>query len=148
MDAISLAPAPGEQSIQERVGQGLACADTTPKIVAFLCSKSGVHAMEAAGPSICRKLIPIAVPCAGTIDSSHILYAFQHGANGVLVAGCHTGNCASVFGNVLAGERASQARTLLQEAGIEGSRLMFTNVANNTPGDFTLAVQALEKVID
>ena len=103
--------------------------------------------MEAAGPSMCRKLISIAVPCAGTVDPSHILYAFQHGADGVLVAGCHTGNCASVFGNVLAGERASQVSTLLQEAGIDRSRLMFTNVANNTPGDFTLAIQALERAI-
>jgi quinone-modifying oxidoreductase subunit QmoB len=147
MDAIILVPAPGDTPILEKIYQGLAQANASPKIIAFLCSKSGVHAMEAAGPIVCRKLIPISVPCAGTVAQSHILAAFQNGADGVLVAGCHTGNCASIFGNILAGERASQARTILQEAGIDGSRLMFTNVANNTPGDFTSAVQALERAI-
>ena len=78
--------------------------------------------MEAAGPAMCEKLIPITAPCAGTIDASHILTAFGEGAEGVLVAGCHTGNCASIFGNILAGERASEARVMLEEAGINPGR--------------------------
>ena len=99
------------------------------------------------GPQIGKDLIPVTVPCAGTIDPAHILSAFQQGADGVLVAGCHTGNCASIYGTVLAGERTSRAGLILEESGIDPSRLMFTTLASNTPGDFARAVQQLEQNI-
>ena len=147
MDAIELAPVEGEDPTGEKVRRELAASETIPKIVAFLCSKSGSQAMEAAGPSICGKLIPIVLPCAGTLDPSHVLAAFRDGADGVLVAGCHTGNCASVFGNILAGERVDIVRNMLEEAGLDPGRVMFTNVASNAPGDFTKAVKAFEKYV-
>jgi len=63
------------------------------------------------------------------------------------VAGCHTGNCASIYGTVLAGERTSHAGQILEEAGINSSRLMFTTLASNTPGDFVRAVEHLKQNI-
>ena len=66
----------------------------------------------------------------------------------MLVAGCHTGNCASIYGTVLAGERTSRASLILEEAGIDPSRLMFTTLASNTPGDFARAVLGLERNIE
>ena len=148
MEAITLAPPAGQAAFKDKIVTGLNRADDTSKMVAFLCSRSAARAMAAAGPKIGKSLIPITVPCAGTIDPSHILTAFQQGADGVLVAGCHTGNCASIYGTVLAGERTSRAGLILEEAGIDPSRLMFTTLASNTPGDFARAVLGLERNIE
>jgi quinone-modifying oxidoreductase, subunit QmoB len=145
MEAITLAPPAGQAAFGDKIVTGLSETANTSKIVAFLCSRSAARAMAAAGPKIGKSLIPITVPCAGTIDPSHILTAFQQGADGVLVAGCHTGNCASIYGTVLAGERTSRAGLILEEAGIDPSRLMFTTLASNTPGDFARAVLGLEQ---
>ena len=148
MEAITLAAPAGQEKFDDKIGAGLSATANTSKIVAFLCSRSAARAMAAAGPKIGKNLIPIVVPCAGTIDPSHILTAFQKGVDGVLVAGCHTGNCASIYGTVLAGERTSRASLILEEAGIDPSRLMFTTLASNTPGDFARAVLGLERNIE
>jgi len=147
MDAIRLAPPQGEAEITEKIVQGLAQSDRPQKIMAFLCSKSAAQAMESVAAGIRENLTPIIVPCAGTIDPTHILDAFQSRADGVLVAGCHTGNCASIYGTVLAAGRVSRTALLLQEAGIDPNRLTFTTLASNTPGDFSRAVSALEEKI-
>jgi len=147
MDAISLAPAAGEQDVVGRIKAGLAASTSATKIVAFLCSKSAARAMDSAGGQVAQKVIPIRVPCAGTIDLSHIVTAFQEGADGVLVAGCHTGNCASVYGTVLAAARTSQAGLMLEESGIDPGRLLYTTLASNTPGDFVRAALELESRI-
>jgi coenzyme F420-reducing hydrogenase delta subunit len=103
--------------------------------------------MQAADADVRRSLVPIVVSCAGSIDLAHILAAFELGADGVLAAGCHTGNCASLYGTVLAGERIAIARHILEEAGIDRTRLLFTTLASNTPGDFARAVRHLEESI-
>ena len=145
MEAITLAPPAGQAEFGDKIVTGLSTTANASKMVAFLCSRSAARAMAAAGPKIGKDLIPIIVPCAGTIDPSHILAAFQQGADGVLVAGCHTGNCASIYGTVLAGERTSLTGLILEEAGIDPSRLVFTTLASNTPGDFARAVVALQR---
>jgi coenzyme F420-reducing hydrogenase delta subunit len=147
MDAIRLAPAAGEQDIVGRIEAGLAASTSGKKILAFLCSKSAARAMDSTGIKMGRKVTPIRVPCAGTVDLSHIVTAFQKGADGVLVSGCHTGNCASVYGTVLAAGRASQAGLMLEESGIDPGRLLYTTLASNTPGDFVRAVLELESRI-
>ena len=147
MDAIRLAPAAGEQDIVGRIEAGLAASTSGKKILAFLCSKSAARAMDSTGIKMGRKVTPIRVPCAGTVDLSHIVTAFQKGAYGVLVSGCHTGNCASVYGTVLAAGRASQAGLMLEESGIDPGRLLYTTLASNTPGDFVRAVLELESRI-
>lgn len=144
MGAIKLAPIAGEADIPGKIKDGLALAHGTKKLVAFLCSRSAARAMESAGLKIRNNLTPIIVPCAGTVDPDHLLTAFREGADAVLVAGCHTGNCASLYGTILAGERSSQVRLFLEEAGIKAKRLVFTTVASNTPGDFVRAVLDLE----
>ncbi len=147
MEAIKLVPAEGDTEYKDKIAGGLDTTSGAGKIVAFLCSRSAARAMAAAGPKIGKDIIPITVPCAGTIDPTHILGAFQRGADGILVAGCHTGNCASIYGTVLAGERTSRAGLILEVAGINPSRLMFTTLASNTPGDFVRAVHQLEQNI-
>ncbi|MFH0824071.1 MAG: hydrogenase iron-sulfur subunit, partial [Pseudomonadota bacterium] len=68
-----------------------------------------------------------------SIGLNHILSAFVHGAGGVIVASCHTGNCASVYGTILARERSAQARTALAEAGYDPETLVHVTLAANAP---------------
>lgn len=147
MGAITIAPAEGELDMASRIKDGLALAHGPKKLVGFLCSRSAAHALESAGQQIRKNLVAIIVQCAGAVDPIHILSAFREGADGVLVAGCHTGNCASVYGTVLASERSARTRLLLEEAGIDANRLMFRTLASNTPGDLVRAVLDLETTI-
>lgn len=144
MNAITLAPPENQQDVADRITQGLRRAEPAMTIVALLCSRSAAQAMNAAGPGVSSNLVPVLVPCAGTVDETHILNAFRAGAAAVLVAGCHTGNCASVYGTVLAAERSEAARKALTEAGFDPERLAYVTVAANTPGDFARAVLRLE----
>jgi quinone-modifying oxidoreductase subunit QmoB len=142
--AIHLPPPTGEPDLERKIVEGTPVSGESKKIVAFLCSRSAAHAMDAAGSEFRSNLVPLIVPCAGTLDLSHIMKAFQEGAEGVLAVGCHRGNCASIYGTVLASERAAQARTLLEEARIDPDRLVFTTLASNTVADWVRAVRQLE----
>jgi len=65
----------------------------------------------------------IRVMCTGRIDQRHILQAFILGADGVLIGGCHPGDCHYVSGNLKAEKRVKRLKALLKEAGIEPERL-------------------------
>ena len=65
----------------------------------------------------------------------------------MLVAGCHTGNCASIYGTVLAAGRVSRTALVLQEARIDPNRLAFTTLASNTPEDLAHAVRQLQETV-
>jgi len=97
-----------------------------PKIIGFLCNWCGYAAADLAGnlrlnyPSNLRI---IKVMCSGRIDPSHILEAFKKGADGVLIVGCHPGDCHYINGNYRAKMRIALLKKLLQEIGLEPERL-------------------------
>ncbi|MEJ2716374.1 MAG: hydrogenase iron-sulfur subunit [Deltaproteobacteria bacterium] len=134
--AIHLPPPAGELDLDTRIVESTPASGGSKKIVAFLCARSAAHAMETAGSQFGSNLVPLIVPCAGTLDLGHIMKAFQEGAEGVLAVGCHPGNCASIYGTVLASERAARAKILLEEARIDPDRLVFTTLASNTAPDW------------
>jgi coenzyme F420-reducing hydrogenase delta subunit/Pyruvate/2-oxoacid:ferredoxin oxidoreductase delta subunit len=120
--------------------------DLSGKIAAFICKNSAARAMEAAAGGICKDLYPVVIPCAGALDQSHILEAFGKGCEGVLVMGCHSGNCASVYGSDIARSRIESARHMLSKAGIEPGRLSFTTLASNSAPEFAEAVISISKI--
>lgn len=61
--------------------------------------------------------------CSGMLDPEYILEAFKRGADGVLVAGCHLGDCHFVTGNYKARRRVELMKRLLNQLGIEQERL-------------------------
>jgi F420-non-reducing hydrogenase iron-sulfur subunit len=61
--------------------------------------------------------------CTGRIDEKYILQAFLLGADGVLIGGCHPGDCHYTSGNLKAEERILRVRRWLQQAGLEPERL-------------------------
>jgi F420-non-reducing hydrogenase iron-sulfur subunit len=69
-------------------------------------------------------------PCTGKIEPNYILTAFEHGVDGVMVAGCLEGGCHFLEGNLRARRRIERVRQLLDEIGIEPERLEMFNLSS------------------
>lgn len=97
-----------------------------PRIVAFFCNWCTYTAADLAGVSR-LKYAPgvriIRLMCSGRVDPQFILAAFARGADGVLIGGCHLGDCHYVEGNVKTLRRFQMLKRLLQDIGIEAQRL-------------------------
>jgi coenzyme F420-reducing hydrogenase delta subunit/ferredoxin len=97
-----------------------------PKIIAFLCTWCSYTGADTAG--IARMKSPaniraIRVPCSGRVSPELVLRAFDQGADGVLVLGCHIGECHYETGNHRAAKRLPILHSLLTFAGLEPERL-------------------------
>ena len=97
-----------------------------PKIIAFLCNWCLFAGADMAGTS--RISYPtniriIRLPCSGRVDPVIIMRAFREGADGVLVAGCHPGDCHYTEGNYYARRRFAVVHNFLDYMGIERERL-------------------------
>jgi coenzyme F420-reducing hydrogenase delta subunit len=103
--------------------------DFEPFIVAFVCNWCTYTAADLAGTS--RLQIPknvhlIRVMCTGMVDSQYIIKALLEGADGVLVSGCHPGDCHYINGNFKARRRMKLLQAMLATMGIEPQRLRLT----------------------
>src|SRR5512138_1251484 len=96
-----------------------------PRIVAFLCNACAYSAADRAGQArldVPHALLTVRVMCTGRVEPAFVLQAFREGADGVLVAGCHPGDCHYVDGNLRAAARHAVLSRALAQAGIEPSR--------------------------
>ncbi len=97
-----------------------------PKIVAFFCNWCTYLAADLAGTSR-MKYAPntrvIRVMCSGRVDPQFILESFARGADGVLIGGCHPGDCHYQEGNYKALRRFYLLKKMVKEMGIEDERL-------------------------
>ena len=97
-----------------------------PKIVAFLCNWCSYTGADLAGTSR-MKYAPnvriIRVMCSGRVDPTFILKAFREGADGVLICGCHPGDCHYHEGNYRALRRYHLMKKYIDQMGIESERL-------------------------
>jgi coenzyme F420-reducing hydrogenase delta subunit len=106
--------------------------DFNPKIVAFLCTWCSYAGADLAGTG--RNQYPpniriIRIPCSGRINPIYIIKALLEGADGVMVSGCHPGDCHYLTGNLFARRRFTVFKRLLEIAGIEPDRVRFTWVS-------------------
>jgi F420-non-reducing hydrogenase small subunit len=96
-----------------------------PRIVAFLCNWCAYRAADRAGQArleMPHALLTVRVMCTGRVEPAFVLQAFREGADGVLVAGCHPGDCHYVDGNLRAAARHAVLTRALAQAGIDPSR--------------------------
>ena len=103
-----------------------------PNIIGFLCNWCSYAGADLAGTS--RIQYPpnvkiIKVMCSGRVNPMYIINAFQQGADGVLVSGCHPGDCHYTHGNYLARRRIATMKKLLEFLGIEPDRVRMTWVS-------------------
>lgn len=97
-----------------------------PKIVAFLCNWCAYRGADLAGTSRFRyppNVRAIRVMCSGSVDIVYVLKALLNGADGVLIAGCHLGNCHYQDGNYKAKRRIEILKTILHRVGIDKDRV-------------------------
>jgi F420-non-reducing hydrogenase iron-sulfur subunit len=103
-----------------------------PKIAAFVCNWCTYTGADLAGTSRLKQETNarlIRVPCTGRIDPVFIIKAFENGADGVLISGCHPGDCHYNAGNFHARRRWILFKNLLDFIGIDSSRLHFSWVS-------------------
>ena len=97
-----------------------------PKIVAFFCNWCSYRGADLAGTSRAKyppNVRAIRVMCSGRVNELLIFKAFAAGADGVLVSGCHPGDCHYVKGNLNAMRRITGTKPFLEAMGIESDRL-------------------------
>lgn len=103
-----------------------------PRIVALICNWCTYAGADMAGTTR-RVYAPnvrvVRLLCTGRIDPLFIVKAFEQGADGVLVSGCHPGDCHYVQGNMLARRRLSVFRALMDFLGLDNRRLHFAWVS-------------------
>jgi F420-non-reducing hydrogenase iron-sulfur subunit len=124
-----------------------------PHIVGFLCNWCSYAAADTAG--VTRREQPpnvdvVRVMCTGRVEPSFILKAFSVGADGVLVSGCHPGQCHYQMGNLSARRRVMALQFFLDAVGIGRDRLRLAWVSGSEApkmaeviADFTETVRQL-----
>lgn len=97
-----------------------------PKIVSFLCNWCSYTGADLAGTSRMKyaaNIRIIRVMCSGRVEPMFVLKAFKEGADGVLICGCHPGDCHYHEGNYKCLRRFHLLQKYIQQMGIEAKRL-------------------------
>jgi F420-non-reducing hydrogenase iron-sulfur subunit len=100
--------------------------DFEPRILAFLCNWCSYAGADLAGVSRLQyppNIRVIRVMCSGSVSPHHLLHAYQKGADGILVAGCHIGDCHYLKGNYMTLKRMKFMEGLLGFVGYNPERL-------------------------
>lgn len=121
-----------------------------PKIIAFLCTWCSYAGADLAGVS--RFQYPpniriVKVPCSGRISANLILDALKSGADGVLVSGCHPGDCHYISGNYYARRRFALLKNFLEFVGIEPGRVNFSWVSASKGEQFAGLVSEVTETV-
>lgn len=117
--------------------------NSDPKIIAFCCNWCSYAGADAAGTArlqVKPHFRIIRTMCSSRIDPELILEALKKGAWGVLIAGCHPGDCHYVSGNYKTQRRIALLRNLMGELGIEPKRVRLEWISANEGGKFQKVV--------
>ena len=119
-----------------------------PELLGFLCRWCSYAGADLAGTS--RRKYPanvrvIRVPCSGRVDPLFILKALRLGFDGVLVSGCHPGDCRYQTGNYYARRRMAITKKLLEYIGINPQRIQVSWVSASEGEKFAQVVTEVTK---
>ncbi len=125
-------------------------ANWEPALVAFLCNWCSYAGADLAGSS--RLSYPanvrvVRVPCSGRVNPMFVMHCFKRGFDGVLIAGCHPGDCHYAKGNYYARRRIPLAKDFLGFLGIEPERIKFDWVSAAESGRFVTVVRELTDAV-
>jgi len=120
--------------------------DFNPAIIAFVCNWCTYTAADLAGTS--RLSYPtnvrlIRVMCTGMVDPQYVIKAFLEGADGVLISGCHPGDCHYINGNYKARRRIRLLKEILPQFGFEEERLRLTWIGASDGIEFAETMREL-----
>jgi F420-non-reducing hydrogenase iron-sulfur subunit len=100
--------------------------DFTPKIVSFLCKWCTYSGADLAGTSRMKyppSILPIRVMCSSRVNPVFLIKSFFNGADGVLIGGCHPGDCHYQSGNYHTRRRFIILNKIFETLGLESERL-------------------------
>lgn len=124
--------------------------DFEPTIVAFLCNWCSYAGADLAGTTRIRyppNIRVVRIMCSSRINPSFIVNALLEGADGVLVSGCHPGECHYVSGNYLARRRLVLLRRFLEYFGIHPDRLRMSWVSASEGGKFAEVIREVTDAV-
>lgn len=119
-------------------------SDFEPNIIGFLCNWCSYAGADLAGTSRIKypaNIKSIRVMCSGRVDSVMVLEALKKGADGVLIAGCHPGDCHYQSGNYKTNRKIKLLKKLLEDMGIEPERVRFEYVSASEGQKFANVVK-------
>ncbi|RKX75660.1 MAG: methyl-viologen-reducing hydrogenase subunit delta, partial [Spirochaetes bacterium] len=101
--------------------------DFRPRIIAFVCNWCSYEGADKAGGQklhYSSNIKLVRVMCSGRVDPCFVLKAFREGADGVMVLGCHPGDCHYRSGNIKAMKRMNLLKKILLQFGVNQERLL------------------------
>jgi len=137
-----------EQAVESTSNK--AAEEWRPKIIAFTCNWCTYTGADLAGlnrmnyPADVRLL---RVPCSGRVNPQFVLHSFQKGCDGVLVCGCHPGDCHYTSGNYFTRRRMLLYRRFLEYVGIEPERFQVHWISGSEAGKFRDTVVAASEAV-
>jgi len=114
-----------------------------PIIIGFLCNWCAYAGADLAGTSRIQyppNIRIIRVMCSGMVHPNLVIHALTKGADGVLICGCHIGDCHYLEGNVKAQSRAEAIDLMLEDFGLEPERFRLEWVSASEAGKFAQVV--------
>jgi len=121
-----------------------------PKIVGFLCRWCAYTGADLAGTSRLKyppNVTPIRVNCSGRVDPTLVMKALAAGADGVLIAGCHPGDCHYTNGNVKTIRRFKVLQRLLDQFGVEKERVRLEWVSASEGERYARIVESMTEEV-
>jgi len=121
-----------------------------PKIVGFMCNWCAYRGADLAGTSRMKSapnVRTVRVMCSGRVDPQLVVKSFQLGADGVLVLGCHPGDCHYSEGNYKAARRISLLKKMMAQFGIEDERIRLDWVSASEGDRFRKIVNEMTEQI-
>ncbi|MDK2915818.1 MAG: F420-non-reducing hydrogenase iron-sulfur subunit [Euryarchaeota archaeon] len=122
-----------------------------PKIIAIICNWCSYAGADLAGGARIQyppDIRAVRVMCTGRVDPLFILKAFQDGADGVLVSGCHFGDCHYLEGNYKAAKRMFLLKSVLKNIGLDDKRLRMTFVSASEGAKWGMVMEDVVKTIN
>lgn len=121
-----------------------------PEIIAFLCNWCSYAGADLAGVSRIQyppNIRIVRVPCSGRVNPYFIIKCLTEGWDGVLVSGCHPGDCHYISGNLVARRRFAILHDLLNLFGIEPERVNFMWASAAEGERFAVLVRKATKIV-
>ena len=121
-------------------------AEFEPTIIAFVCNWCTYTAADLAGTS--RMAYPpnvrmIRMMCTGMVGPKYVIKALLEGADGVLISGCHPGDCHYINGNYKARRRVKLLKEILPRFGFDERRVKLTWIGASEGVDFAKTIKEL-----
>lgn len=121
-----------------------------PWIISFCCRYCGYAGADLAGVARIQyppNILIVKVPCSGRVTPLHVLEAFKAGFDGVLIVGCHPGDCHFTSGNTLTEKRVKLFKKVLDEAGFNSCRVRLEWVSASEGRKFAEVVEEFTEAL-